>query len=202
MTALRSDVPWIRTVAAVCALYSSGGGAVPPPPVPTGRIEAANNIATVATVLQGAWRGTEGGPGNHPMELRVGQFGNSANYLLIGRIVHIPQGQTGARDLQISYLSVLTYSVRCHAFQMISLDRLGNTQHASNDCTETFPIARHANGSLDFEYVDASGRRVRVHVKDRGWREARIQDGNGSVGRESGFIATKVADHVTWGISP
>lgn len=179
---------------------SSGAWAVPPPPVPQGRIASSLNIERVAAILEGVWRGKENGHENRSLELRVGHFGQPvSSYILIGRIVHIPQGRTGASDLRISYLSALFYSVPCHAFQLISLDRIGEAHKSLNDCDTAFPIIVNQNGSVSFEYLDPStNEHVRVSVSDREWRERRSLSVR-SQSLVSGFVAQKIGGEAEWG---
>lgn len=186
-----------RLIAAALCCTSTAGLAIPPPPVPPGRIEASVNIANVAGVLEGAWLGRERGPGNHELELRVGHFGDSVTtYILIGRIVHVPQGVTGATDLRISYVSALVYAAACHGFEIVSLDRLGDAR--TGGCNNSFPIRLAPDGSVNFEYSDGNSQRVRVAVNNREWRESRTSQVGTQV-FDSGFVAKRIGGRVEWG---
>ena len=177
-----------------CGLFSTAAAAIPPPPLPPGQIEASSNIAKVATVIEGVWRGRNVGPGGFETELRIGHFGNfSTRNILIGRVIHIPAGRTGTNDVQVFDLSTLTYSIPCHAFEMISLNRIGDTQKMLNDCSTTFPINLQPDGSLSFKYVDESRRPVEVVVKNGEWREDR-----GPLA--GGFTAHRISGEVGWGV--
>lgn len=188
---------WVGTI----VLFASAGRAVPPPPVPSGRMEASSSLARVATILNGAWRGQESGTTNRVTELKVGRFGPEANYLLIGRVVHIPQGDPVRTDVQVYSLSALVYSVSCKAFEMISLDRVGENPRTGSNCVRAFPIITKADGSLTFEYLDPNDERVAVRVDSRSWRETIIT--TPSLQRYAGgFTVERVARDFSWGYVP
>jgi hypothetical protein len=145
-------------------------GAIAPPPVPKAWTEASSNISRIAPALIGDWSADDPARG-WQTELRIGRFGNSANpYLLIGRVVHIPQGQSGALgEIQVYGLSVLTYLSPCHAFAMLSLDQLAH-EGTGIDCATAFPIDVRSDGSPAFSYMDGPNR-IDVTVDGKAWRE-------------------------------
>ena len=183
----------------VSIALSTAGGAIPPPPVPRGLIEASNSIGKITPILSGVWRAPDPTFAGGKAELRVGHFGASPGYLLVGRIVRIPQGNNGALgNVQINHLWALTYSSTCHGFEMISIDQLGKEAGPVGGCSSAFPITL-SDGSATFQYVDGNnGQHVRVSVNNHTWRE--IREGAPRAGRELTF--EKVGSSADWGTAP
>jgi hypothetical protein len=145
--------------------------AVPPPPVPHWFSDARDNIAKVKAVMRGDWVGRDA-PLNPSVELRVGTFGDMApSFLLVERTSFESYGQ-------FHKLSVLFYSADCHAYEMLSVDKLSEPAPVNTgDCSRSFPIELRPDGSLSFQYIDWNSERVRVVVEKEHWRETRDTPG-------------------------
>lgn len=133
--------------------------------------EARDNIAKVKAVIGGDWLGRDP-PLNPSVELRVGTFGDIApSFLLVERTSFEPYGQ-------FHKLSVLFYSADCRAYEMLSVDKLSEPWSINTgDCTQSFPIEFHPNGSLSFQYTDWNHERVDVLVDKGRWQETRDTPG-------------------------
>jgi hypothetical protein len=134
--------------------------------------EARDNIAKVKAVIGGDWVGRDA-PLNPSVELRVGTFGDTApSFLLVERTSLESYGQ-------FHKLSVLFYSADCHAYEMLSVDKLSEPGAANaGDCRRSFPIESHPDGSLSFQYSDWNNERVQVVVDKVHWRETRDTAGS------------------------
>jgi hypothetical protein len=164
----------LRLAASMAALLIApywAAAAVPPPPMPRWFAEARDNIAKVKAVIGGDWVGRDA-PLNPSVELRVGTFGDTApSFLLVERTSLESYGQ-------FHKLSVLFYSADCHAYEMLSVDKLSEPGAANaGDCRRSFPIESHPDGSLSFQYSDWNNERVQVVVDKVHWRETRDTPG-------------------------
>ena len=129
------------------------------------------NIAKVKQIVGGAWVSVASSSTAYEI-MRIGTFGDtSPNYLLVER-TYKEAGQ------QHNRLSVLFFSPSCHRYEMLSIDKLSDirTPETAN-CTRSFPIDFHPDGSLSFEYRDWNSDRVRVSVDKSIWRETRNAPG-------------------------
>ena len=145
--------------------------AVPPPPVPHWFSDARDNIAKVKAQLGGDWVGRDA-PLNPSVELRVGTFGGMApSFLVVERTSFQSYGQ-------FHKLSVLFYSANCHAYEMLSVDKLSEPAPVhTGECSRSFPIEFKADGSVSFQYTDWNSERVQVVVNKGYWLETRDTPG-------------------------
>lgn len=125
-------------------------------------------------------------------ELRVGTFGDSApSFLLMERT------SLGPGPYPFHRLSVLFYSADCHAYEVLSIDKLSEPgPTTTGDCSGSFPISFHPDGSLSFQYTDWNHERVNVSVDREHLQETR--DTPGITGKsEVQFVRSSKA--ATWG---
>ncbi len=160
------------SILALLLLPLASASAVPPPPVPQWFKAAGDNIAKVKEVIGGEWVGKDP-PLSPSVELSVGAFGSLApHYLLLDRT------QNNAGPYSYHTLSALFYSTNCQAFQMLSLDGLSNPGPVSiADCSRSFPIDFHPDGSLSFQYTDWNLELVSVVANKEALTEIRYTPG-------------------------
>ena len=187
---LKEADPRLAVYVAVLLLAPWPAAAVPPPPVPQWFKEAGDKIALVKPVLGGDWVG-EDPPLSPSLELKVGTFGDMApSFLLVERNSFASYGT-------FHRLSVLFYSADCHAFEMLSVDRLSEPGPTdTGDCSRSFPIDSRSDGSLSFQYSDWNHERVHVVVDRAHWRETRDAPGI-TTKREVEFV--RLAKTGDWG---
>lgn len=152
--------------------------------------DARDNIAKVKAVIGGDWLGRDASL-NPPIELRVGTFGDTApSFLFVERTSFESYGQ-------FHKVSVLFYSAECHAYEMLSLDKLSEPVSINTgDCSRSFPIDFKAGRSVSFQYTDWNSERVQVVVDKDRWRETRDAPGI-TEKREIEFVRRPEKGH--WG---
>ena len=164
---------------------------MPPPPVPRWFTDARDNIAKVKALMEGDWLGQDA-PLNPSLELRVGTFGDSAPSFLI-----MERTAFGPGPYPFHRLSVLFYSTDCQAYEVLSIDKLSEPGTVTTvDCSRSFPIELHRDGSLSFQYTDWNQERVRVSVDKDRWRETRDTPG---VTQKREIQLVRSSKPVVWG---
>ena len=169
---------------------TSSARAVPPPPMPFWFKDAIDNIVKVKQVIGGSWVSVATSLSAYQV-MRIGTFGDtSPNYLLVERTY----AQSGH---EFHRLSALFFSASCKRYEMLSIDKLADIRPPdTTDCTRSFPIDFHPDGSLSFEYTDWNFDRVNVAVNKSTWHETRDVPGLPDV-RE--VYLTKAARPAVWG---
>lgn len=169
---------------------SSSARAVPPPPMPFWFKDAIDNIVEVKQVIGGSWMSVATSLSAYQV-MRIGTFGDtSPNYVLVER-TYAEGGHEFHR------LSALFFSAGCQRYEMLSINKLADIRAPeTTDCTRSFPIDFHPDGSLSFEYTDWNSDRVKVSVNKSTWHETRDVPGVPYV-RE--VYLTKAARPAVWG---
>ena len=167
LKSLRS-VTWVIILQLALA---SQAVAIAPPPVPRWFKDARDRIASVKRVVGGSWESLDPAKRNLQL-LRVGTFGDLAPNFLMFERTYLQFGREFHR------LSVLFYSTDCKGYTMLSVDKLSDPNPPSTaNCSRSFPIGFHPDGSLSFEYTDWNSDRVLVSVNRDVWREVRFTPG-------------------------